>query len=238
MKFTLDYYKKIVQELRNNEYSFSNYSNYKNYKKTVIIRHDIDFSLKKALSIAHIEHDYNISSTYFLLLTSDFYNVFSLESISIISKILNLGHEIGLHFDETRYIGQDIISSIYKEILIFEKLLNQKIKVVSMHRPSTKTLESNYVFDDIINSYGKEFFVDMEYVSDSRRLWKIDLINLIQTREHDRIHLLTHPIWYSEHENSIRGILDNLINEHKVDFLNSIKSNIRDSELIFGNEDN
>ena len=68
--------------------------------KDVILRHDVDASLEAALKMAELENKINVSSTYFILLSSEFYNPFTLESSKIIKKILKLGHKLGLHYNE------------------------------------------------------------------------------------------------------------------------------------------
>lgn len=93
----------MIGLLREKGYSFADYLNYSNFNKAVILRHDVDFSLEKALEMAEIEKKEEVQSTYFILLSTNFYNIFSKESCDIIKKIQSLGHNIGLHFDEKKY---------------------------------------------------------------------------------------------------------------------------------------
>ena len=55
--------------------------------RVVILRHDIDYSLDKAVALAELERELGVSSTYFVLLTSEFYNLLSKDNLSKISKI-------------------------------------------------------------------------------------------------------------------------------------------------------
>ena len=103
INFTYKSFAELIALLRGSGYSFANFTNHDNVNKPVILRHDIDLSLGKALELARIEHENNVSATYFVLLSTDFYNIFSIKSNEILVKILGLNHEIGLHFDETRY---------------------------------------------------------------------------------------------------------------------------------------
>lgn len=77
MKFTYDAYKNMILLLEEHGYTFCNYLNYKRYDKSVIMRHDVDNDLEKALKFSEIEYEMGISSTYFVLVTSNFYNIFS-----------------------------------------------------------------------------------------------------------------------------------------------------------------
>ena len=77
MNFTYKDYQALIGLLRENGYAFSSYVNYPGKGKCVILRHDIDYSLEQAVKLARIEKDLGVRSTYFVLLTCDFYNVFS-----------------------------------------------------------------------------------------------------------------------------------------------------------------
>lgn len=62
------------------------YSNYQTTQRPVILRHDVVFDLPAALQLAEFEYKNfpEIRSTYFVLITSEFYNVFGKESRDII----------------------------------------------------------------------------------------------------------------------------------------------------------
>ena len=103
MDFTYKAYEKMVTLLRKNGYVFSKYKdNRMPNLKTVIMRHDVDMDLNKALRMAVFENQLGITSTYYVLISSDFYNAFSKNSVNIMKQIMNLGHDIGLHFDEQK----------------------------------------------------------------------------------------------------------------------------------------
>lgn len=55
MNFTYESYKELINLLREHRYSFTNYHNYKQYEKPVILRHDVDSSLDKAVTLAKVE---------------------------------------------------------------------------------------------------------------------------------------------------------------------------------------
>ena len=111
MEFNYKSYEKLINLLRENNYKICSYHDYADYDKCVILRHDIDQSLEKSLEFAEFEKSLQVRSTYFILLTSDFYNIASLKNTRIITKIKRLGHNIGLHFDEVKYNQLDKNSS-------------------------------------------------------------------------------------------------------------------------------
>ena len=78
--FTYQFYSELVQTISDEGYHFANYLNDDDYDKCVIMRHDIDNSIDKSLELARLEHSLGITSTYFVLVTSPFYNVFQKDS--------------------------------------------------------------------------------------------------------------------------------------------------------------
>lgn len=236
MGFTYSYYENMLNLLKEQSYEFSNYYDYNKYTKCVILRHDVDVSLEYALVLAKLEHENNIKSTYFILLSSDFYNIFSKKSKLIIEKIKSMGHCIGLHFDELKYdINSEVSLKYYvnKEINIISNELGLDINIVSMHRPSKWVLESDIKFENIINSYSKEFFENFKYVSDSRMKWHEDIESIIKSNMYNRLHILTHALWYKEKEIDAKNIFISFINDNKKSLYNSLNENISNfSEIL------
>ena len=158
MEFTYDAYENLISKLEKYGYQFASYHDYKAFEKCVIMRHDIDYSLQKSVELAEFEQQLGIKSTYFVLLSSPFYNIVSKDAITKIKKIQNAGHEIGLHFDELNYDESEydgmggVEKAIYREIDLMGSILDCDIRSVSMHRPSPKTLQANYALGMIVNS--------------------------------------------------------------------------------------
>ncbi len=230
MEFTYDAYRKLIDTALKNGYKICSYENVDDNDKCVILRHDIDFSPNKALEIAKIEYEMGVKSTYFVLLSTEFYNVFSIESSGIFAEILDMGHQIGLHFDEQRYKTisiEQIKEHIYKETKILGRALSTQINVVSMHRPSKFTLDASIVLDGLINSYSHKYFKDMKYLSDSRMYWREDSISVVSSNQNNKIHILTHPFWYSDEVENIQDKLNKFLNEANVFRYDLLDKNFR-----------
>lgn len=240
MEFTYNSYKKMINIAKKNGYIFCSYHDEKLYSKSIILRHDVDFSLVKALELAEIEAKLGISSNYFLLVTSDFYNVFSKQSEKIINQIIELNHNIGLHFDEQKYSNyscDDLKEKVIYEANLLSQLFKVPINVVSFHRPTTLTLEKDLSFDGIINSYSFKYFKLMKYVSDSRMCWRENITRLLENNEFDKLHILTHPFWYNVELENTREKLLNFIFSSKTERFNQINNNFRDLHEFLGLED-
>ena len=206
MKFDYSEYIRLLNCLTDNGYVFKGYTDTDFDDRTVILRHDVDVSIESAARVAEIEKSMEgIKSTYFILMTSDFYNPFSRENMFHLESIMSNGHEIGLHFDEQRYFSDgdwtdsDIIEKITLEKAILEKALGVKINAVSMHRPSARTLDANLVIPGMVNSYSSVFFNEFKYVSDSYHRWRENVWEVIE-RGFPKIQLLTHPFWYHDED--------------------------------------
>lgn len=151
MEFTYTAYGGLLERLYERGYKFANYKNWSEYDRCVILRHDIDYTLDKAVRMAKMETSIiegEISATYFVLLTSDFYNVFSKRSLEKIKKIVECGHNIGLHFDEARYEKMfhepdKLCEKILHEVNVLSEETGVDIDTVSMHRPSKVMLDAD-----------------------------------------------------------------------------------------------
>lgn len=239
MEFTYKAYANLIELLRINGYTITDYRDYIKHEKCAILRHDIDYSMDKAVKLALFEHQLGIKSTYFVLVSSPFYNIFQEETKRNVKLISSLGHSIGLHFDEVNYSEEyyleigGVKNVIFDEIALMEKALNLNIDSVSMHRPSEKTLTANYDLYPVINSYGKCFFNEFKYVSDSRRRWRENVEEIISSRKYDRLHILTHAFWYNEKEQDLRESLLNFVNSGNKDRALLLDANITNlSEII------
>lgn len=240
MEFTYRAYEHMLDLLSGKGYSFTDYKNYNQVEKPVILRHDVDFSLEKALIFAELEETKRIKSTYFILLSTDFYNIFYRESSDILRKIKALGHDFGLHFDEKKYMinsEKNIGKYVKNELSYLEGVLDCKINVVSMHRPSKWILGNDIHFNGVINSYSKTFIGDFKYLSDSRMHWREDALNIIEKEIFDKLHILTHPFWYSNKVETMKYKLLSFIDKAKIERYYNIKDNFRYLEEIVTLED-
>lgn len=240
MEFTYLAYEKLIKQLKDKGYEFCDYTNYIDGNKVVILRHDIDTSLNKALEIARLENSLGISAYYFILLSTDFYNINSEKSLKILKEIRQLGGKIGLHFDEKKYnlkSKEDYIKYVNYELDILSRVLEEKIDVVSMHRPSKDFLEMDLEIPNIINSYQKKFFNDFKYVSDSRMNWRENIEEIIDSEKYSQLHILTHPFWYSEKMESMEEKLEQFLKLATKERYESLEENIRDFEKIIKKEE-
>ena len=241
MEFSYKGYTRLLDLIKEHNYHFCNYHDYPDHPRCVILRHDIDNQIDRALKMAEIESDKGVKSTYFVLLTTDFYNVASEKNRAMIKQMQSLGHEIGLHYDEASYGTEESeetnVSHILREARILSDIIETPVTTVSMHRPSRRTLDADLQIPGMINSYGKLFFKEFKYLSDSRRNWREPVMDIVKSEEFERLHILTHAFWYNEEEIDIgRTVREYILSANKERYA-SMLTNIRDLESIMKKED-
>ena len=203
--FTETNYANFLQKSLSN-YDFIKYSEIDRSERFILLRHDVDFSLSRSLELAKIEYRNAISSTYFLDIHSKFYNVFELSQFEKINEIIELGHDIGLHFDASFYEiikDADLIKFLKVEKDILSNLLNVNIDSFSFHNPVSSTLdcEKEY-YAGMRNCYSKKM-KKIKYCSDSNGYWRFDrLDDLITNGHHSSLQINLHPGWWQKHISS------------------------------------
>ena len=216
MTFTYQAYGQMLDMLAAGGYRVAGYQEATEMPRCVILRHDVDTSLEKAVEMAEIERGIGVSSTYFVLLTSDFYNALSQEGRRSVRRIQELGHTVGLHFDETLYPQaqrQALTDAVCQEADILAQVCGKAVDAVSMHRPSRLMLDGDFRFPGMVNVYGRTFFRDFKYLSDSRRHWREPVLDIIRSGSYPRLHILTHPFWYGQKERSLEEAVRSLVNQ-------------------------
>ena len=105
-RFSYDEYKEIISLIQ--EYlpivDFNDVID-NNLDKYCVIRHDVEYSLDRALQLAKLENELNVKSTYCIQVRNNIYNAISDKNIEIAKQINDLGHEIALHQDPPAGFG-------------------------------------------------------------------------------------------------------------------------------------
>lgn len=203
--FTLENYKRLLQ-IAKQSYSFIlfNQAHINNRSKSIILRHDVEFSLPIALEMAKIEHDLGIRATYFIQLHSDFYNSLEAKTFKEIQEIEQLGHQLALHFDAhfweiTR--ENQLESCLLKDKEIFEKYFSTEPKVFSFHNNNAFTLSCyNDTYAGMINVYSRKFRKEYGYCADSTGYWRYEVLEERLRKAKDEVlQVLIHDgMWQDE----------------------------------------
>jgi hypothetical protein len=172
-------------------------------EKWCLLRHDVDISMDFAVDMARIEHEYGARSTYFVMLRSPMYNLMSRHCAEVLTQLVDLGHEIGLHFDAgcPRRRSMTLEDDIRFEIDTLSGLVGKRVSAFSFHQPSEEAIRSRIEISGVINTYHPDHMRGYKYISDSNRVWReMNPFELV-AQGFERAHILMHPIWWMCEEN-------------------------------------
>lgn len=203
--FTYRSYRRMLRTLLDAGYSFRAFDETADANEPfVLLRHDIDLDLRKALRMAEIEAELGVTSSYFILVRTEHYNVFSAEQSELLRRILALGHYLGLHFDCAAYpealSAAELAAACARERELLEAWFDHPVTIVSFHRPSAMVLTGDPDLSaPVPHTYMTRFTKDIRYCSDSRGRWQSgDPTSSEEFLARQPLHLLIHPIWWDE----------------------------------------
>lgn len=163
----------------------------------VLVRHDVDLSVRLAVDLARMEAELGLRATYHVMVDCPFYRVEDPEVIEGLSLIANLGHEVGLHYDpdNPRATAGSIEDDIELCCERVEVAAGGPVRSLSFHRPAPEYLGGSLHVAGRVNAYAAPFF--QWYLSDSRARWREG--NPLDSIAHPRseiLQMLVHPIWW------------------------------------------
>jgi hypothetical protein len=169
----------------------------------VLLRHDVDYSPESALRMAEFEAQKGVQSTYFLLFSSQYYNLFEVEQSRFPEQLVALGHEVGLHYDvqsleKLKRPRQNEHEELQVQVDILASLAGKDVRSISMHNPSISGADP-YACIDLINAYDPKFTDEIAYFSDSCGAWRNDFVECIERNSFPKqLQLLIHPIFWNQ----------------------------------------
>ena len=153
-----------------------------------------------------------MQATYFVQTAGEFYNLLAPEGRSLLRRLVDLGHEVGLHYEARRYVGDGGRAALASDLRLLEDLTGHPVQSASQHIPvdgDAVTLDG-YVANE---AYAHRFTdPPMTYISDSLMAWR-------QATPHDLIdrrasfQLLTHPETWVDGYRHMGEALDGMMGE-------------------------
>ena len=151
-RFDLGHYVEILDAAKAGGYRFARFGTAPE-RGEIYLRHDIDLSLDAALTMAEVEAEHGVVTTYLLMTESVFYNLASSEGVAAIARLRELGHAVGLH-------------AVYPNVALDERF----DPVVSWHNPQAEYMSAS--IPGAVNAYAEPFFDPPTYRSDSNQHWR------------------------------------------------------------------
>jgi len=199
-----------------------------------ILRHDVEFSIERALKMAKIDNEYGIRSSFFVQVLNTAYNPLSVFNNKLLKQIESLGHYIGLHFYVSNIEEGDVITlqqELIRQTEILQACIDKKIDRFSYHRPPKWTLKlDTSKFSELINAYSYPYFEFIEnglpskvkYIADSNHRWNYD--HPLNIKNYRCFQLLIHPDeWSISGGDAVQNFSD-IINEARERFIHNIDS--------------
>src|SRR5262249_48870560 len=227
-------YRGLLRKLQDSGYSFAPFYDaerlLRNDQRFILLRHDIDLDLGKAVALAELESDFGVAATYFFMMRTPHYNLFSKEGTAAVERILSLGHYFGLHFDCAAYADtqvQTLARHCASEVRALEQWFQRNISAVSYHRPNALVLTGNPELSaPLPHTYMPLFTKEITYCSDSRGEWKNGDPTTTEAFEAGRpLHVLVHPIWWNHHATSPYETLLQYVDRQKEELEHSVAGN-------------
>lgn len=196
MSFKLSHYKNSLLEYKDAGYDIKNSCKINHAKKDLHLVHDIDFNPSLSLRLAKIEKEVGAVSTYFFRLKALNYNLFSHGVIQVIKELKMMGHNIGLHYEQSSP-EINVEYDIQRTIDFVSEMLNMNVPFFNVHEPSRTGLDVSKFLTEKNRSYNSTFFEGYKYLSDSGGRWREGCFST-HINKHDKLLVLTHPLWWYE----------------------------------------
>jgi len=190
LDFTLKQYNLFLKALKRAGYSFQRVEDYVKHplSKAVMLRHDVDLRNYAAMRLAKAEAKLGIKSTYYFRIVEQSYNP------DVIRQIVDMGHEIGYHYEDLAIHNGDYekaIKSFERNLALFRQFY--PVKTVCMHGSSgskydNRDLWKKYKLEDfglICEPYLSIDYNKVLYLSDTGRRWngfKVSLRDKVATK--------------------------------------------------------
>lgn len=201
--FTRENYSRLVR-LAKQTYVFRRFTDYSPSERFVLWRHDVDFSPQAAVKMAEREAAENVVATYFVLLHSDFYNLLERDVTNCVRRLVQLGHDVGLHFDpEYDQVSDEpaLVAGLTRERRLLEEVVSRPVTTFSFHNPNERTAVWNAPeYAGMVNAAASYFYTGVSFCSDSNGYWRRRRLEDVLTAASDeRLQVLTHPeMWQDE----------------------------------------
>lgn len=186
LDFTLGKYQQLCKTIVDSGYEVKTVRDYlaetpPHAAYVVILRHDVDRKPERAVSMAVLERDVGLSSTYYFRSTRGAFKE------EIIKKIDSLNHEIGYHYETLSRARGDYHKAFQlfqQELLAFRKLVD--VRTICMHGAPLSVWDNRWLwrkydfrqFQISGEAYLSIDYSQVAYLTDTGRAWNADKGNI------------------------------------------------------------
>jgi hypothetical protein len=206
-EFSLVHYREILAFVAEHYESlpFSHRERSRGARPRIFMRHDLDHSLALAVQMARIEADAGVRATYFVQLHADSYCATSLGQVARVRELMDLGHEVGLHYDTGYYAryAKDVRRAFQRDLEMLSDVAGAPIVSVSRHNPLDSASLGEISDLARFDAYSSAFTKDLKYISDSVMSWREGCVCGFLPKKID-LQVLVHPLWWCSDGTTMR----------------------------------
>jgi hypothetical protein len=133
----------------------------------------------------------------------------------MLAGIVDMGFEVGLHFDPAIYPVEntsELEAKAREEASVLSMIVGKEVKSLSLHNPSV--LGEYPLLDGFLNAYDERIFSPDRYISDSRMVFSNDIFEFVKRAENHPVQVLLHPFHYSESGDNYAGLFSKFVPEY------------------------
>lgn len=178
LDFTLSTYRYLLTTLQEAGYTFLTYEAYcvpePKPNQLIILRHDVDKKPENSLTIARIEHSLGIQASYYFRIGKES------NSPKIIRQIVELGHEVGYHYEDMSIAHGDIDAAYthFEESLSYFRRF-YPVRTICMHGAPTSQWDGRDLWQKYdyhtLGIVGEPYldcnYSELFYLTDTGRCW-------------------------------------------------------------------
>lgn len=189
MTFSLDSYRELIQGGLTKGFRPMGFCDEPRDGRTLLLRHDVDYSLEMAVHVARVNAELGVAATFFILVRAHGYNPRSKASASRLEELVKLGQRIGVH-----------VAGAAEDVAGDFECLSQEVqveRVFSWHNPTSAIIERYRDQESVAgltNVYSRRFLDDALYRSDSNLDRRYEELASAFDAGMGTVHLLLHPI--------------------------------------------
>ncbi len=174
MDFTIDKYRELLLALQGSGYELMRYDEFcggKRAEKMIVMRHDVDRSVKRARRLARVENEMGVNASYY------FREKFIGDDVVC---IVSLGHEVGYHYEELVTEKGDVeraYARFMRNVCVLRELAD--VRTITMHGSPMSRFDSKDIWR--VYDYKKLGLIgepqidvdwnEMFYLTDTGRSW-------------------------------------------------------------------
>lgn len=172
----------------------------------LIVRHDIDLSLERAVAVGAVEAEVGVAATFLVMVDSPLYDLDSTAARIALATLVRQGHDVGLHMDlgpRGERAGlqlEDVQPEIEACRDRLQAVLGDDVRSISFHRPADPLVAALAPVADVcgmVNAYAAPLM--RCYLADSAGAWRHgDPRPVLRNPPCETVQLLVHPFWWGD----------------------------------------